>query len=136
MSMPQLLLQLTSPRLTFLLQRGGGNRGGGDRRPDRRAPPPARAPRRDEGPRDGVRKVRISIGAIQQPSSPWLRLTFAGAAPSFSSVITRSSLACDITQLRRITPCFWSLAIWTSGGGLEQTNTKLTPTSGLTEQTR
>jgi hypothetical protein len=72
----------------------------------------------------------------QQPSSPWLRLTFAGAAPSFSSVIPRSSLACDILQLRRITPCFWSLAISTSSGGLEQTNTKLTPTSGLTEQTR
>jgi hypothetical protein len=70
MSMPQLLLQLTSPRLTFLLQRGGGNRGGGDRRPDRRAPPPARAPRRDEGPRDGVRKVRISIGAIPTALKP------------------------------------------------------------------
>lgn len=65
----QLLLQFTSPRLTFFLQRGGGNSGGGGRRPDRRAPPPPRAPRRDEGPRDGVRKVRISIGAIQKPSA-------------------------------------------------------------------
>ena len=64
-----LSIQFTSPGLTIVLQRGGGNGGGGGRRPDRRAPPPPRAPRRDEGPRDGVRKVRKSIGAIRHPST-------------------------------------------------------------------